>query len=213
MFPTDTIRLKVSAQKKISSYPRQPIIIKTNPSAILWGPILFSAEYRVMVEMPSSRTQAMQFGISYLGKSPLWAIMEKQTKTGWQPHFVVNGFRIQIANKFYLIQRRRGSPFGFYIAPQVSYSNAHIALSKYRAYKKTYIDATQWSANILVGVQVGRNKRFTADVFAGLGYKKNIWTYHATSYRVGPYDTQDFGTLFNSPLKLTLGLNLGLALY
>ncbi|MGQ0828820.1 MAG: hypothetical protein ACT4ON_10540 [Bacteroidota bacterium] len=210
--PTDTIRLN-PIPKKTTPYPQQPIIIKTNPTAILWGPIFFTAEYRLMVEMPSSKNQSIQFGISYLGKSPIWAIVEKQAGTGWQPHFVINGIRIQFANKFYLTRKKYGSPFGFYIAPHVSYSNAHISLSKSRAYRKVYIDATQFSANLLVGLQVGRGKKFTADVFAGLGYKKNTWIYHSTSYKSTPYDTEDFGVLFNFPIKLTLGLNLGWALY
>ena len=210
--PADTIRLN-PVPKKTARYPQQPIIIKTNPLAILWGPIILTSEYRIMVEMPSSKNQSMQFGISYLGKSPIWSIVEKQTKTGYHPlHFVMNGLSIQIANKFYFVRKKYGSPFGFYIAPMVVYSNAHISLSKARAYRNTYIDATQFSANIIVGLQVGRRKRFTADVFGGLGYKKNTWIYHATTYRTGPYDTKDFGKFFNSPVKVTLGVNFGWAI-
>jgi hypothetical protein len=141
--------------------------------------------------------------------------VEKQANFGggWQPHFVVSGLRIQIANKFYFVQKRYGSPFGFYIAPMVSYANAHISPSRVWAYKKAYIDAIQFTANILAGVQVGRGKKFTADFFTGLGYKKNSWQYHLSSYHTAPFDTSDFGDFFNSSIKLTLGLNFGWALY
>jgi hypothetical protein len=210
--PIDTIRLS-QVEKKITPYPRQPIIIKTNPTAILWGPILCTAEYRIMVEVPSSKNQSMQIGISYLGKSPVWAIMENQKKTGVRQDFIVSGLRVQVANKFYLVKKKYGSPFGFYIAPQVSYSNAHIAIGKSRAYRKAYYDITQFTANVLAGFQVGRGKRFTADVFAGIGYKKNTWIYHINSFHSKPYDTKDFGAFYNSHIKLTLGINFGWTIF
>lgn len=212
--PADTIRLK-PVVKKTTPYPHQPVLIKTNPFSVLWGPVPLTAEYRLMIEMPSSKNQSLQFGISYLGKSPIWALVEKKSKTGFHPlDFVITGLSIQVANKFYFERKKNGSPFGYYIAPEFCYSNAHISLSKFRAYRKTYIDATQLSANIIIGHQVGRGakKRFTTDVYAGLGYKKNIWIYHANTFTTGPYNTSDFGKFFNSDVKVSFGINLGWAI-
>ena len=204
-----------ACSKKTISYPQQPIIIKTNPAAILWGPIVLTSEYRVMIEMPSSKNQAMQFGISYLGKSPIWSAFEKQVNLTsiHKIHFVVTGLRVQVANKFYLVRKKYGSPFGFYVSPLVSYSNARISISRATAYRNSYYDVTQFSASIIAGVQVGRNKKFTADLFGGIGYKKNTWYHHLNSHRVIPFDTEDFGDFYNSPVKLTLGINFGWALY
>jgi hypothetical protein len=215
LFPADTIRMKPFV-RKMTPYPQQPIILKINTLSVLWGPVPLTAEYRLTLEMPSSKNQAMQLGLSFLGKSPIWAMVEKQTKTGFHPlDFVVTGVSVQIANKFYLVPKKFGSPFGYYIAPQVSYSNAHISLSKSRAYRQTYIDATQFSVGFIIGRQLarGKAKRFTTDAYVGAGYKNNTWIYHANTFTKGPYDTSDFPKYFHSHVKLTAGINLGWAIH
>src|ERR1035437_7424203 len=45
-------------------------IYKTNFMPILWGPVPYSAEYRLLYETAVSHTQSFQIGVSYLGKSP-----------------------------------------------------------------------------------------------------------------------------------------------
>lgn len=121
--------------------------------------------------------------------------------------------RLQIANKFYLIQKKYASPFGFFVAPHVSYSNAHISIGQSRASQNAYYDITHFNINLLAGVQVGRGKKITAEVFGGIGYKKNTWVYHDSSYTIAPIDISDLGDYYNSNLKLTLGFTLGYALY
>lgn len=140
---TDTIRLKeIEKPKKI--YPKQPILIKTNPFAILWGPIPLTSEYKLIVEVPSSRYQSVQVGISIFRKSPVIGIMEMQTNSQYDPKLIISGFRLQAANKFYWIRKKFASPFGFFIAPHVSYSNARISIGKSRSLKNAYFDITHY---------------------------------------------------------------------
>ena len=205
----DTIRLKpVPVPKK--EYRPQPLLIKSNPLPILWGPIPFSAEYRFVVEITSGRTQSDQVGISYLGTSSIWKIIEKAAKVPSKYQLEVEGWRLQVAHRFYLISRRQYAPFGFYVSPLVSYSTATIGV---RYYKQNYLDFAHFNANLLVGVQMGRNSNFTMDMFAGLGYKKNTVLIHVNSHRIIPYDTSDLGEFYNSHLKLILGFNFGWAIY
>ena len=211
--PDDTIRLN-PVQKSKPAYPRQPTIVKNNPNSIIWGPVVLTAQYMIVVEVPTSKNQSMQVGISYLGKSPIWSVIEQKTKGAYHPlHFVISGYSLQIANKFYLVRKKYGAPFGFYVAPEVCYSNAHISMSVQRYYRKNYVDATQFSASLIAGLQVGRKKRFTTDVFAGVGYKKNIWFYHVNSFQNAPFPTKDFGKFFNSDVKITLGITFGWTIY
>ena len=207
---TDTIRLKkIEKPKKI--YPQQPILIKTNPFAILWGPIPFTSEYKLIVEIPSSRKQSIQVGISYFRKSPLIALLESQTNSQYDPKLVISGLRLQIANKFYFIQKKHASPFGFFIAPHLSYSNAHISIGKSRAYRQSYYEITHFNINLLFGLQIGRGKKITSELFAGLGYKKNTWMYHSSTYKIAPIDITDLGNYYNSNFKFTLGFTIGYA--
>ncbi len=205
----DTIRLKPIPIPKKQYHP-QPLLIKSNPLAILWGPIPFTAEYRMVAEITTGRTQSDQIGISYLGTSPIWSIIEKAAQVPTKYQLRLRGFRIQVAHRFYLIGRKQYAPFGFYVSPLVSYSNAQISL---RYYKQTYLDFSHFNANLLVGLQVGRNSNFTMDMFAGLGYKKNTVLIHVNNHRIIPFDTKDLGDLYNSPIKLTVGINFGWAIY
>lgn len=125
----------------------------------------------------------------------------------------IEGWRIQAAQRFYLISRRGYAPFGFYVSPQISYSNAHIAIGLQRYYSRSYYDFRHLNANLLIGIQMGRNSRITVDFFGGLGYKKNKVFYHFNDHNIIPYNTEDFGTQYNSSYKVTVGINFGLALY
>ncbi len=205
----DTIRLKPSLVSKKPYHP-QPLILKTNPLAILWGPIPFTSEYRMVAEITTGRTQSTQVGISIFGTSPLWKAIEKAAKVPSYYQLKIRGWRIQASHKFYLISRRRYAPFGFYVSPLVSYSNARISLQNY---KQNYFEFSHFNANILIGVQLGRNTKLTIDIFGGLGYKENTVFYHINSYRSVPYSTKDFGDLYNSPVKATFGINFGYAIY
>lgn len=208
----DTIRKKTLPVPKKEYYP-QPVLLKTNPLAIFWGPIPFTAEYRLVTEFTTGRKQCSQIGISYLNTSPAWKIVEKAAKIPDKYHLIIKGWRIQVAHKFYLVNRKKYAPFGFYISPNISYSNAHISVGLQRYYRQNYFDFRHFNADLLAGFQIGKNSRITLDVFAGIGYKKNTVLYHATSYLIIPYDTEDFGGFYNSNVKLTLGVNFGWAIY
>jgi len=208
----DTIRIKSGPPPK-KEYPLQPLILKTNPLAILWGPIPFTAEYRLVAEITTGRRQSSQIGISYLTTSPVWKLIETAAKIPSKYHLKIKGWRIQVAHKFYLIGRKKYAPFGFYISPNISYSNAQISIGLQRYYRQNYLDFRHFNASILVGVQMGRNSRFTMDIFSGLGYKKNTVLFHASSTLIIPYDTEDFGDFYNSNIKLVFGINFGYKVY
>ncbi len=208
----DTIRLKPTKkaeEKKKDKIIKQPFILKTNPLAILWGPIPYTAEYRIVAEITTGRTQSEQFGISYIDKSVIYGILEKVVGVPAIEQYKVKGWRIQYAHRFYLISRKRYAPYGFFVSPALSYSDARISVSLDRYYRENYFDFRHINAAILIGVQVGRTSRFSMEVFGGIGIKKNIVQFHANMAQVSDYDTKDFGTIYNSPLKITLGMNMG----
>jgi hypothetical protein len=47
------------------------------------------------------------------------------------------------------------------------------------------------------------------DSYVGLGYRKNRVYIHYPSNQLVPYNTADFGELYNLPLNGVLGINLG----
>lgn len=206
----DTIRLNESTSIK-KLYIPQPIIIKTNPFAVLWGSIPFTAEYRIMAEIPMSKRQSSQIGISYLNKSLLWLSFEKKAHIPNDYILLINGYRIQIAHKIYIGKRNKSAPFGFYLSPAFSFSNAHIAIGLDRYYKHAYFDFRHFNANLIMGTQIGRSKSLTMDLFFGLGYKKNKVLYHATDKDIKDYDTKEFGKFYNSPVSIIAGINWGIA--
>lgn len=208
----DTIRLNNGAKEKAQYYP-QPLILKTNPLAVLWGPIPFTSEYRLVAEICNGRTKSIQAGISYLDKSPLLGIAEKLTTTTTNYLIKVNGWRLQFAYRFYLVNKRKYAPFGFYIAPNISFSDAHVSIGLSHYYRNQYYDFRHFNSTLQIGVQIGRYSNITMDIFAGLGYKKNVVLYHANDAHILTIDTKEFGDLYNMPLKLVFGLNFGYTLY
>src|ERR1035437_4574955 len=69
-----------SAQDSVKTKPINPhgvtILNKFNPLPILWGPIPLTAEYRYVRETVIAAKQSLMVGISYLGKSPIYAMIE-----------------------------------------------------------------------------------------------------------------------------------------
>jgi hypothetical protein len=211
--PMDTVRLKPIEPPKKKLPAIQPIVIKTSPTAFLWGGIFpFTAEYRLMLEMTSSKKQSEQISISILGKSVLLKMIENAANQPSNDVFKVSGWRIQYAHKFYLINRRHAAPFGFYVAPLVSYTNARIALGLNRYYHQSYYDFRHFNANLIFGLQVGKTNRVTLDIYGGAGYKTNKVFYHFNSYNVVPLDTKDFGSLYNNHFNAVFGINIGYSL-
>ena len=197
---------------KIEAQRGQKQILKTNPLPILWGNIVGTAEYRLLYEMPVSLRQTLMFGISYLGKGPFFTSLFSlsDTSTNLQIHnqimqlaneATINGFRIQIMEKFYLTQKHL-APRGFYIGPHLSYSTAKITFPSIDLYENdTYLN---W--NIFLGGQTIINQ-VALDFFMGLGYKHNFYEVY---YNKQKEDSGNIPSLTGN-IKLSLGFNIGYA--
>lgn len=187
-------------------------IIKTNPLAILWGSIPLTAEYRVMIELTSSRNQSNQIGISYLGKSPVLKLFEDSIEE--LNLLIVRGIRFQASHKFYInklgdllgLPYSEYAPHGLYISPHLSYSTAKFS-TKFLNSQDVFIKGTHFNVNLLAGYQLIRDF-WALDFFAGLGYKKNTWIEQDQQNSIN-INTSDFGKFYNSPVKLNLGFNVG----
>lgn len=188
-----------------------PLVIKTCPTAILWGAIFppFTAEYRLTAEITSGKRQSDQLSISLLGKNLFLNMFEKAANVPTDYTFKVNGWRIQYAHKFYLVGKRRYAPYGFYVAPLISYTEANVAVGLKRYYEKNYYEFRHFNINGIVGIQAGKLNRMTIDIYAGLGYKNNKFFHHINSYKVIQLDTEDFGEVYNSHLNGVFGISLG----
>ena len=210
----DTLVIKPFVKKQ-KVYPYQPTVFKTSPTALLYGGVLpFSSEYRIMVEMPSNRTQSEQIAFSIIGKNIIFNSIDRNTPNSLTNRFgfKVSGWRLQYAHKFYLVNRRHHSPYGFYLAPLVSYTTINIAIRSNRYRKTSYYDIRQFNINGIIGVQVGKKNRLTLDIYGGIGYKKNQVFFQSHTYKVAPIDQEDFGDFFNSNVNLVFGINLGFSI-
>lgn len=202
----DTIR--INSYKKKKTYPLQPTIIKTGLSGFLWGGVFpFTSEYRLGVEIATGKKQSDQVSFSVLGKNIFWKAFEKASKPPVNQIIKVGGYRIQYAHKFY-VRKRQTAPYGFYIAPHFSYTNAKISLGLTRYYNKSYFDVRHFNANLLFGVQRGKLGRFSMDICGGFGYKNNSVFYHASSYRIFKYDTTDFGEYYNNHFHMAFDMSI-----
>ena len=187
-------------------------VIKTNPLAVLWGSIPFTSEYRFMIELTSSKKQSDQIGISYLGKSPVLKLFEDTIEN--LNLLIVRGIRFQGAHKFYInklgiyfgLPGSEYAPNGLYLSPHLSYSTAKFS-TKFFNSRDVFIRTTHFNVNLLLGYQLIR-EYWALDFFAGMGYKNNIWIEHDQQNSIN-INTSDFGPLYNSPVKLNLGFNVG----
>ncbi len=212
--PSDTVRLK-----PIKSNPLKkriydaPMVIKTSPTAFLnGGTFPFTAEYRLMAEIPTGRTQSEQFGVSWLGKSVFLMMLEDSAHFNSNEKYKVQGWKVQYAHKIYLIPKRKYAPSGFYFGPLVQYSQTRVYEGLKRYYSKTYYDFHNFNINLIVGLQAAKKKRLTFDMYAGLGYKKNTLYYHATTYRYGKIDPKNqwwYISPYKWPLSVVCGINIG----
>lgn len=186
------------------------VIIKSNPAVLLWGPIIYTSEFRIGADLPVARNQVVFASISYLAKNPIISLMEKtDTLTGPNNvRYTVSGFRLQLGYKLIFLSFNARNRF--YISPHVSFSVAKIST---RAYKNTdvYILARYSSYSLLFGYQTPIfTKRMDLDLFFGFGYRDNHWYEHMNqTYK--PYDDSGIYT-YNGPLKITFGFNLGIVI-
>jgi len=209
--PADTIykkKPKVEANTFKERMFTPPLVLKTSPTALLWGGVFpYTAEYRFMMEITSGRTSSQQLAVSYLGRNLFLTPLLKAA--GINDVYKVNGWRVQYALKLFWIGRKKHAPYGFYVGPLVSYANARMAIGLNNYYRQAYYDCRNFNINGIIGVQAGKMDRVTIDFYAGLGYKNNKMFYHHSSYKITPYDTKDFGAMYNSHLNGVFGINIG----
>lgn len=194
-------------------------VYKTNPFVVLWGPIPFTSEFRFVNEVTTGQHSTAEFGVSYLGKSPILKSIEDSlsVQSAFPIKFKVQGIRFQLAYKFYLNKlfprlRYAGpfSPGGFWIGPHFSYSSAKIT-NRYLSNYDIYAQGTHVNFNLLAGRQMIISDTFVLDVFAGLGYKKNTWITNDATTNSQQSLTDDLPEFYTGPIKISLGFNVGIA--
>ncbi len=189
-------------------------VYKTNPFSIIWGPIPYTAEYKLIRETAVSAHGSFLVGISFLGKSPLLSAAENaqqnngSTSSAPNQDLKVRGWRLQLAYRYYLGKRK--APRGFYCGPQLSWANAIISEKGFSA-GNYFLEATHFNLNALAGYQVIIRDKVAFDFFFGLGYKKNTWLEHYSGRVAVLHDFDDITPLYGTHLKVTLGINFGLA--
>ena len=199
----DSLVLRFNYPQKIHA------IIKFNPIPILWGPLLYTGEYRLLSEFTTSKRQSTQIGVGYLGKSLIYKLMEDSLGIFGSQKTIIKGFRIQASHRFFP-SRKRYSPQGFYISPHISYAFAKLTTPYFQA-NNIYIGESNFNINMLAGVQFFIARTVSVDFFAGFGYKNlKFWQQVETKPRVyfDPFDGQK--SLYNSHFKFNLGMNFGI---
>jgi hypothetical protein len=66
--------------------------------------------------------------------------------------------------------------------------------------------------NVIIGVQTGKFKKSTFEVYFGPGYKNNKVEFFDGQV-LKPYDAEEFGPFFNTHLNIVFGINIGRCLY
>ena len=176
---------------------------------MIWGNLPFTSEFRVVQEATVSKKQSTQLWLSGYLKSPVLLIGERVSKR--DGIFAIRGYRVQLAHKFYL-GKNATSPEGFYMGPQVSYTNIKVSLKQWLK-RDVYVQGSQINLVCLVGYQA-IGKRAVVDIFCGLGYKKNDFFWHYSPKKIVPIPFSDSPGLYSilkSPVKFTFGMNFGFA--
>jgi len=208
--------LKAQDSLNVPEVPKITNIIKFNPLSILWGPIPLTAEYRILREIPIDGNQGVQVGISYLGKNPFVALAEAANNQQNQNYsynypnqkLSTSGYRIQLSYRVYLGNDL--APKGPYFGPMISYSEAYFSTKYARGYQN-YVRASHFNINMLVGYQLVLWDKVAADLFAGLGYKKNRWDENSNNGIYQNINVFNDIPFYSWPIKFTLGINFGVA--
>jgi hypothetical protein len=191
------------------------LYLKTNPLRVLIGPLLLSSEYRLLAEFQINRNQSFEIGASFINRGALFEQFFDSTGTSLDD-FVINGFRIQggyrvyLFNNFFYKNQIRDTPngiTGIYITPHASYMNMRIS-TKQALKSGYYYNIFLVDGNVKLGVQLSFGK-FILDSNIGVGYKQND-LYFVDPHNVTKEKTPDgLEFVFDSNLKLHLGLNMG----
>jgi hypothetical protein len=177
--------------------PRLPPrrLLKTNPFAILSGPIPLTAEYRLGVEQVMGSHRSVLISCSYLNQSPIdWFTKIRSPQT------VLSGFRAQTMCRWYLTKKSY-APDGFYLGPHVSYAYLDVSEKLANTPQRRLEFLNYMSANALVGYQVVFGHAISLELFSGLGINRRISYFR--NFSTANIDVDRYGFQF------TFGSNLG----
>jgi len=192
--------------KQDSIQPITNSIFKINPLAILWGPIPFTAEYRLVMESLVLPNQSILIGGSYLGKSVFLTMLEiSDSALQYQSKSLFSGYGVQFEYRFYF-HGKKASQWGYYLAPHIAYSRAKL-YDDYYGKQGFYYEFRYLNYGLIAGNQkVIFNSAL--DLWLGLGYKDNK-TYWVEPTKVEA--DEGFGLSLIPHLKIYFGFNIGIA--
>jgi hypothetical protein len=185
------------------------MVHKTNPFAMLIGNTPYNSELRYMNETVVYKQLSLVLSGSYLFKGPMVSLIERadSNKLNGVPKLSLNGFRFQLALRFYPVSRVK-APKGFWLGPHFSILNFKI--KPQNSSLSDAIDVTHWNINMLVGYQFIAG-RVCFDLYAGIGYKRNDWYYVDSSGKTRMNEVYLAYPYYSFPIKLNFGANFGLA--
>jgi hypothetical protein len=196
----DSITIKKIEQSALN----HSTIYKTNPFAIFWGSIPYTAEYRLLEEFRINLNQTFTIGASYLGISPILASAVNAHRGSGQPKRIVEGFRFQAAYKYYP-EAGFFAPEGYYIGSMISYSSALFTYQQTNVIWN-YLQLHYFNITFIAGRQYFFGN-VALDMFFGMGYKNNTYEEHWTNnFKV--FDPKDFFPN-KSNFKFVAGVNIG----
>ncbi len=171
-------------------------LLKTNPFAILSGPIPLTAEYRIGFEQVVRSHRSFSVAFSYLNQSPIdWFTKIRSPQT------MVSGFRGQMMYRWYL-SKASYAPDGFYLGPHVSYSYLDVSEKQASIPQKRLEFLNYMSANALAGYQVLLGDAVSLEIFTGVGINRRI--IHLRNSSLADINVDRYGFQF------TFGSNLGI---
>jgi len=195
-------------------------ILKVGVTPVFDGQIAFTGELRVTYERKIAKRQSITIGASYdFPNFILLAISSRYGGRGGGRHggggygggssfnsFSIEGGRITLGYRYYPLKKLEGLK-GLYVGPYLSYNAVNIRQKDISANYEVvnYADATG-----IVGYQFIFPRRFTLDLFGGLGYKNNfVAHYNSYANEVNNQYTVKIQALDN--VKIALQLNFGYA--
>jgi hypothetical protein len=219
---TDTVsdyvpnRRSVETRKNVSGLKEHKperlfrTVHKTNPFCLLVGGTPYNSELRYMNETVLAPQLSLVLSASYLFKGPVLRSIERLDTIYRNSNgtvFSLNGFRVQAGLRFYPIRRIR-APRGFWFGPHFSYLDYKIKAKNSNS--SNYIGVTHFNINLLLGYQFIAG-RVCFDLYAGLGYKNNIWITSDASGKHTMKEIYERYPFYAMPLKLNFGANFGVA--
>lgn len=199
------------------------VYLKTNPFAILAGPIINTSEYRLGVEIVGGNRFSYELHGSYLGK---WVLLNTNlvddTLQGFVQSIQFPGVRLQGALRYYFFKNELPNrfedyyqPSGLYISLHASYATARL---QFQGQSLPRQDWTNLQVMVRLGYQVVSKDHIGMDVFTGFGFKENTAVDYDIRGRRSVLDLEEvigpgLGTYIASPFKFALGFSFTLGVF